>query len=74
MSYGYITSEEPRSRKLMVVRTYWFIKLVLPTPLSPSMMTCSLQYLLVSNQTHVALTFSKIFFREDMVVVVEWPR
>jgi hypothetical protein len=49
-------------------RTYWFIKLVLPTPLSPRMITYSLSdyHATQSSQCHWRYTFSS-FLREDML-------
>jgi hypothetical protein len=51
-------------------RTNWFIRLVLPTPLSPRIMTCSC----ISNMMRYDMadskqdqTFKRTFLREDML-------
>jgi hypothetical protein len=58
-----------RVRCLCCRRTYWFIKLVLPTPLSPRMMTWyPHQYLSPSHISSCAIrTFNRIFLRDAIV-------
>lgn len=42
--------------------TYWFIKLVLPTPLSPRMITCTRQFAALVRQSHSGRAFNRTFF------------
>ena len=52
------------------MRTYWFIKLVLPTPLSPRIITCSRPYQyfeLFKIKYSVLRTLRRTFFLEDML-------
>lgn len=54
------------------MRTYWFIKLVLPTPLSPRMMTCEGSLGGVATWScAMCPTFNSIFFLDDMMTVAE---
>lgn len=52
----------------MRLHTYWFIKLVFPTPLSPRMITCvlTLAYV-VSNKASASHTLRRIFFLEAIL-------
>jgi hypothetical protein len=49
-------------------RTYWFIRLVLPTPLSPRIMTCIRQRG-TASRTSAATTLRRTFFLEAIVYV-----
>lgn len=59
-------------------RTYWFIKLVLPTPLSPRMMTCRKSRQIYrpinihgKHSLYIFRTLRRTFFLDDMLDVVD---
>lgn len=56
-------------RRWWGIRTYWFIKLVLPTPLSPRMITYSLSdcHATRDSRSSEEQTFRRTFLREDMM-------